>query len=184
MTRFMLLIGAAIACACSSDPAKQQASAKDEAARMRAPEVPLAKFGSVELLPTAISPDVASKPERVPVAEQLGQKLEARLRPLIQEWGSSAPAELRGRVLVIKPTVVALKVVSAGIFRSAWAGDSYITLQMVLTDKESGRVIADPIIKKSADAWEGAMSASSSDKSLADYVVSIAYQYLLDNHKP
>ena len=85
---------------------------------------------------------------------------------------------------MIKPTVVALKVVSAGIFRSAWAGDSYITLQMVLTDKESGRVIADPIIKKSADAWEGAMSASSSDKSLADYVVSIAYQYLLDNHKP
>jgi hypothetical protein len=184
MTRSWMSILAAMACACSSDPAKQQASAKDEAARLRAPEVALTRFGSFELLPTAIGPEVASKSERVPVAVDVGQKLEARLRPLLQEWESSAPPDLRGRVLVIQPTVVQLKVVNAGMFRSAWAGDSYITLQMVLTDKESGLVIADPTIKRTADAWEGAMSASSSDKSLADLVISIAYQYLVDNHKP
>ena len=184
MARLLLLVGVAIACACSSDPATQQATAKDEAARMRAPEVQLATYGSFELLPTAISPDVASRKERVPVAEQVGQKLEARVRPLIQDWESRATAEQRGRVLQIKSTIVELKVVDAGIFRSAWAGDSYITLQMVLTDKESGRVIADPTIKKTAGAWGAAMSAGSSDKSLADYVVGIAYQYLVDNHKP
>lgn len=186
MTRFILILLVALLSACASDPAKRQQVAVQESARMRALETPLSTYGTFELLPIAMGSAVASKPEKVEVANQLGQKLEARLRPLLQGWQSSAPAERRSRTLVIKPTVASLRVVSAGarFWAGAFLGDSSIDLDLVLMDKESGRLIANQRVNKNANAMAGAWSIGSSDKNLLDYVVDIAYQYLVDNHKP
>jgi hypothetical protein len=184
MMRIGVLLGVLVACACASDPATKQASAKDESARLTAPEVPLTTYGKFELPTTVVAPEVASHAEKVPVAADVGQKLQASLQPMLQAWESSAPEGARGKVLVIRSTIRELKVVNAGAFRSAWAGDSYVTLDLALVDKDSGKVIAAPTIKKTASGWAGAFTAGSTDVTLADLVVQIARQYLEDHHKP
>jgi hypothetical protein len=152
---------------------------------MRPPETSLTSYGSFELLPMAMGADVAAKPEKVAVANDLGQKLDARLRPMIKNWESSAPTGTRNRTLVIKSTVTSLRVISGGarFWGGSFSGDSFIDLDLVLIDKETGAMIANQRINKNANSMAGAWSFGSSDKNLLDYVVDIAYQYLAANRK-
>jgi len=184
--RALLLVGLlSLAAGCASDPAKRQKIVSEEAARLRPPQVPLASFGSFEILPVATSPEVASKPEKVEMVTRLGQDLEARLRPMLKSWEASAAPEARGRILVIQAKVTSLHVVSGGarFFIGALAGNSSIDMDLTLSDKQSGQVIASERINKSSDAMAGAWSIGSSDRNLPEYVVEIALEYLSRSHK-
>ncbi len=176
---------ATLTAACASDPAKRQQVAREESARMRVPEVPLGAYGAFDLMPIAMSADVAAKPEKVEVAKQLGVKLDARLAPLLKGWTSAAPADQQRRILVISPTVASLRVISSGarFWGGAWAGDSSIELDLTLVEKDSGRMIANQRISKTANAMAGAWSVGATDQTLLDYVVEIAYEYLASNHR-
>ncbi len=180
---WLAVLAAGIACA--SDPARRQKIVQEEAARLRPPEVPLSEFGTFELLPTAMSPDVAAKPEKAEAANAVGAKLDATLKPLLASWAASAPADRKGRTLVVQPTVTGLRVISGGarFWGGALAGDSYIDLDVVLFDKESGKRIGAERIHKSASAMSGAWSVGGSDRNLPDYVVDIAQQYLVNAYK-
>jgi hypothetical protein len=184
MLRRSLFVILGIAAACASSPERRQRIVAEETARLRPPETPLTAFGGFELLPIGMSADVSAKPEKVEVANGLGRKLEARLQPVLQEWTSMAPASARSRTLVIQPTVVSLRVVggAARFWAGALAGDSFIDLDLALVEKQSGRVIAKERINKSSSAMAGAWSIGSTDQNLTEYVVDIAYQYLVSNH--
>ena len=185
MKRLLLILCVVALSACSSDPATRQEVAIDESAQMRPPEIPLSAFGSFELLPVAMSPEVSANGKKAEIAIELGRKLETRLRPMIQSWESSAPTDIRKRTLVIKPTVAELRVVSGGarFWAGGFAGDSSIDLDIALIEKKTGRLIANQRINRSANALAGAWSIGASDKNLLDYIVDISYQYLADNRK-
>jgi hypothetical protein len=44
-------------------------------------------------------------------------------------------------------------------------------------------VVANPRIRRTADAFAGGWSAGATDKDLLDYVADIAYQYLVDSYR-
>lgn len=171
---------------CASDPAKREEVARNEAARMRATEVPLDQFNAFELEPIGMSPDVAAAPEKVAVAKDVGQRLEARVRPLLDGWNRSASPVGKRRTLVVKPTIASMHVVStaARFWIGAMSGDSTIDLDLTLVEKETGALVANQRINRSSNAMAGAWSVGASDRNLPDYVVDIAYQYLADNHRP
>jgi hypothetical protein len=180
---FVALLAAAAGCA--SDPGRRQRIIDEEVARLRPPEVPLTAFGAFEVKPIAMSPEVAQKPEKAAVVTQLGQRLEARIRPLLDGWASGAPADARARALAIQATVLNVRIVGGGsrFWLGAMAGDSSIDVQLELVDQQSGRSIAKERINKTASAMSGAWSMGSSDQNLTEYVVDIANQYLVNNHK-
>jgi hypothetical protein len=64
----------------------------------------------------------------------------------------------------------------------AFAGESTIDLDLLLTDQASGQVLARPRVARSADAMTGAWSIGQSDDNLLDYITGIAYQYLVDSY--
>lgn len=171
---------------CASDPASREEVARTEAARMRATEIPLDQFNAFELEPIAMSPDVAAADEKVAVAQDVGRRLESRIRPLLDGWRRSAPKTGKRRTLVVRPTIVSLHVVSsaARFWIGAMSGDSSIDLDLTLVEKETGALVANQRIHRSANAMAGAWSVGASDRNLPDYIVDIAYQYLADNHAP
>ncbi|HEX9049661.1 MAG TPA: DUF4410 domain-containing protein [Anaeromyxobacter sp.] len=174
----------ALAAGCASNPGKRQKIIDDEVARLRAPEIPLTSFGAFEIRPIAMSPDVQEKPEKVAVASDLGQRLEAQLRPTLDGWAAAAPAPAKGRTLVIQPTVVNLRIVGGAsrFWLGAMAGDSSIDVDLQLVDKASGRAIAKERIAKSSGGMSGAWSMGATDKNLTQYVIDIANAYLVKYH--
>ena len=174
----------AVAAGCASNPGKRQKIIDEEAARLRPPEVPLATFGAFEIKPIAMGAEVAQKPEKAAVVNELGQKMEARLRPLLDGWASAAPADARGRALAIQATVLNVHIVGGGarFWLGAMAGDSSIDVQLELVDQQSGRSIAKERIYKTASAMAGGWSMGATDQNLTEYVVDIANQYLVNNH--
>lgn len=186
MKRSLVFAMALLLFACASNPAKREEVARAEAARMRATEIPLDQFNAFELEPLGMSPDVAAATGKVAVAKEVESKLRARLDPLLAGWRRSAPATGKRRTLVVKPTIASMHVVStaARFWIGALSGDSYIDLDLTLVEKETGDLIANQRINRSSNAMAGAWSVGASDRNLTDYIVEIAYQYLVDNHQP
>ena len=186
MARGTLLLAAllTLSAGCASDPAKRQKIVSDEVARLRPPQVALASYGIFEVLPVAIAPDVAAKADKLEVANRLGRDLETRLQPMLKKWEVSASPEARSRTLVIQVAVNSIHVVSGGarFWVGAFAGKSNVDVDLKLTDKQSGQVVAGERINKSSDAMAGAWSIGSSDRSLPEYVVEIVLEYLARNH--
>jgi len=85
----------------------------------------------------------------------------------------------------IQPRVVSLRVISGTtrFFAGAFAGQSEISMDLILLDKETGEEIGRTRVQRAAGAFAGAWSIGMTDKSLLDYIVDIAYQYLVDNYK-
>jgi hypothetical protein len=55
-------------------------------------------------------------------------------------------------------------------------------MDLVLTERETGQVIAKARVANSADAFAGGWSIGASDKNLLDYIAATAYQYLKDHY--
>jgi hypothetical protein len=173
-----------LAAGCASNPSKRQKIIDDEVSRLRAPEIPLTSFGAFEVTPVAMSAEVQEKPEKVAVATDLGQRLEAQIRPTLDGWAAAAPAPAKGRTLVIQPTVVSLRIVGGGarFWLGAMAGDSTIDVDLQLIDKATGKAIAKERIAKSSGGMSGAWSMGTTDKNLTQYVIDIANAYLVKYH--
>lgn len=154
MIRGMLVLVAVLLAACASDPAKRQEVARTESARMRAPQVPLDQFSRFELAPIGMSAGVSKDARKVAVAEEVGRKLEARLAPLIAQWNASAPSGSEKRTLVIQPSIASMHVVSASarFWIGAFSGDSTIDMDLELVEQETGAVVADERVYRSANA--------------------------------
>ena len=171
----------ALMAGCASKPEDRQSVAQAEVNRMPVSPQPFNTFSKFELAPLELSDAVKEDADKVEVSNQLEEKLRAKLEPLMAEWnqkGTSGPA------IVIKPRVASLRVVSAGarFWAGAMMGDSYIDLDLVITEKDSGKLIVQQRVNRNANAMGGAWSIGATDKNLLDYIVDISYQYLSENY--
>lgn len=179
----MALIALIVLAGCAANPETVESVAKTESARLAPPTKGLSSYATYELRPMVLSPAVLQDQGKVEEAQKLESLLQAKLRPLLDQWASPASGARSG-TLVIEPRLAALKIVSGGarFWAGAWAGDSTIDLDLVLTDKITGEQIAGVRIDRDADAMTGAWSIGKSDDNLHEYIVRIAYQYLVDHY--
>lgn len=157
---------------------------KQEVSRLTLPSQPLSSYNSFKLEAMVFSEEVTGDNKKVAVANQLEEKLRAKLLPLFEEWGvNKAVAESTG-TLLIKPRLHSLKVVSSGarFWIGAMAGDSSIDMNLILVDSKTGNKIASPRIDHSASAMSGGWSVGATDKNLLNYIVEIVYEYLVENY--
>ncbi len=185
MKIFPCLVSCALLFGCAADPGKRADVAKEEAVRLALPGEPLAGFGKFELLPMTMAADVEAKPEKVEASKQVEQAVKDQVAPLLEEWRGKAAAG-NTRTLTIQPRMVALRIPSGGarFWAGAFVGDSNIDMQLILTEKETGKVVAQPNVHRSAGAMAGAWSIGKSDKNLMVYIADITKQYLQDSYRP
>ncbi len=181
---FLLLIVLAVS-GCASDPAKRKLVAIEESSRMQPTAEPLSSFDNFKLADMTLAPSVQTEPEKVVVAKRLDVKLKTKLDPLISNWNAKSGYVQGGRTVEIQPRVVSLRVISGTtrFFAGAFAGQSEISMDLILLDKETGEEIGRTRVQRAAGAYAGAWSIGMTDKSLLDYIVDIAYQYLVDNYQ-
>lgn len=158
-----------------------QRAAEEAVAVMPAPERSLAEFASFRLDPMRRAAEISGEEAKNDYATKLEEKLTARLTPLFQEWHAA-----RGGTgtLVVRPDLEKLRIVSSGarFWAGSFAGSSEIELTLVLTDAETGDVIGQPQVGRSAGGMAGGWSVGASDKALLDYIVEITHHYLRTHH--
>jgi hypothetical protein len=180
-TAFLIFI-AGLLTACAADPAKVQDVAAEEAERLAPPTRPLSEFAEFELAAMTFSDAIVQEPGKMEEAQEFERNLQAKLDPLLASWNTSDREGATG-TLSIEASLVRLKIVSGGarFWAGAFAGDSYLDLDLRLVDKANGEVIADVPVRRNADSMTGAWSIGKSDQNLDEYVSSIIHQYLSDN---
>lgn len=178
----LILLVALIVAGCAASPENLKTVAVSEASRLARPSKPLSSFATHELKPMTFSAEVAERPEKVEQGRILEAKIADKLRPLFAEW-AAAPQAGRAGKLFVQPEVVKLRVVSGGarFFAGAWSGDSFIDLDLILTD-DTGMQIARTRITRNASALGGAFSVGKTDQNLHDYMASIVHQYMVESY--
>ena len=170
---------------CVSDPEKRKHVAIEESSGMQPTAESLSSFDNFKLADMTLAPSVQTEPEKVVVAKRLDVKLKTKLDPLISSWNAKAGYVQGGRTVEIQPRVVSLRVISGTtrFFAGSFAGQSEISMDLILLDKETGEEIGRPRVQRAASALAGALSYGRTDQRLLDYIVDIAYQYLANNYK-
>jgi len=83
MKRLLILIVAVAALAsCATDPGRRSRVAQEESARLVAPTTPLSSYGTFELKPMEMGPEVANS-AKAAVAKDLEARVQARMQPLL-----------------------------------------------------------------------------------------------------
>ena len=181
--RLIAVLGCIVLAGCAAAPEKVSSVAQTESARMAVPTRKFSTFAAYELKPMTLSPAVTAEPDKVRWAGDLESRMRSRIEPLLAQWSAAPPADRSG-TLVIEPRLASLKIVSgtARFWVGAGAGDSSIDIDLYITEKETGQVIATPRAAMTADAMTGGWSIGKSDENLLEYIAAVANQYLLDHY--
>lgn len=167
---------------CAADPVKVEQVANEEADRLQNTSRPLSGFASYRIEPMTFSDAIKAEKGKMEEATEFESNFKNKVQPLLDQW-SAAAADGQG-TLVIKPKLVGLRIVSGGarFWAGAFAGNSFVDMNLVLENGESGEIISNVRVARNADAMSGAWSIGKSDQNLDEYVVSIVHKYLEDNY--
>jgi hypothetical protein len=173
----------ALLAACAADPGKVQAVADAESARLERPTRPLSSFSGFELKPMVFSTAIKEEEGKLEEAQEFEQNLNGKLLPLLESWNAARKEGSRG-TLSIETELKGLRIISGGarFWAGAFAGDSFIDVDLRLIDAGTGEEIADVRVQRNAGAMGGAWSIGKSDQNLDEYIVTIIYDYLSDNY--
>ena len=181
--RAILVFVIAFLTACAANPEKVQAVADAESARLTPPTKPLSSFAEYEFRPMMFSSAIEEEKGKLEEAQEFEQNLNEKLLPLLESW-RVASSEGSSDRLSIETELTGLRIISGGarFWAGAYAGNSFIDMDLRLVDTGTGDEIANVRIRRNAGAMSGAWSFGKSDQNLDEYVVSIIYDYLSDNY--
>ena len=180
------LLCAAMLAGCFAAPIDPGKLGRREVSSLPPPQERLSSFTDFELLPFDYTSAIKDDADKLRVAAELENKLKARLAPLFIRWHDYGATAKRRRTLVIAPVLGRLRVVGTAnrVFSGAYAGDSYIELDLQLKTGLTGERIGLLPLRIHADATQSTLTLGSGDRNLIDDVVEITYKYLTDSYWP
>ncbi len=139
-------------------------------------------FNRFELLPVKAGSDVVANQQAAmtKIQENTQTILGSRLQQL-----NAKPLSGQPRTLLIEPTVTELKFVSGAkrFWSGAMAGSSAVVLKAKFTEKETGKLIANPEFYSKASALSGAYSFGGNDNAMLRRIANWFAVYVLNNYK-
>jgi len=167
---------------CAADPEDVRRVADEEADRLIPPSRALSTFAGYELAPMTIAEAIEAHEGKAAEAAELEEILQAKLSPLLAEWNKQS-RDGKG-TLQIEPALQRLRVVGGvtRFFGGLFTGGSFVDMDVLLVEKDSGELIAKVRIYRDASALAGAISIGKSDQNLDEYIVSIVHEYLVDSY--
>ena len=181
--RVLLISLVVLFAGCAADPAKVEQVAGEEAVRLTAPSQRLSSFANFQLAPMTFADEIRAEDKKMNEAREFEANLANKIQPLLDGWNA---AENSGQgTLVIEPRLAKLRIVSGGarFWVGGLAGDSFLDMDLVLVDEDSGEEISNVRVGRSADAMTGGWSVGKSDQNPDEYVVSIVHTYLENNYQ-
>lgn len=148
------------------------------------PAEKFANFTRFDMPKIALIPPYAGQEPNERALVKIQENVNLRMNPALQTWNSSAPAGAAVRTLLIEATISEIKFINATsrVFAGAMAGSSAVILRARITEKETGKVIAEPLFYARAAAMGGAYSMGGTDNAMLVRIANRLSDYLLANY--
>ena len=139
------------------------------------PKRALNEFKSFEIKPLVADPGV----KEAAAMRKIQENIDLKMGTLLALWNRGG-----GDVLVIEPHIRELKFVGGGgrVLFGAMAGSSAVRMTVVLRDKSSGAVIAEPEFYQRAAAYGAAYSFGGTDNGMLARIATVMDEYLRRNY--
>jgi hypothetical protein len=106
------------------------------------------------------------------------------MTPALATWNGAAPAGAPVRTLLIETTIPEIKFINATsrVWAGAMAGSSAVILRAKISEKETGKRVAEPEFYARAAAMSGAYSIGGADNAMLVRIANRLTDYLLANY--
>lgn len=148
------------------------------------PTEKFANFTRFEMPKIALVPPYAGQEANERALVKIQENVDLRMKPALQTWNTSAAPGAPARTLLVEATIPEIKFINATarVFAGAMAGSSAVILRAKITEKETGKVIAEPIFYARAAAMGGAYSMGGTDNAMLVRIANRLSDYLLANY--
>lgn len=141
-------------------------------------------FNHVEIEPLQLAETYAGRPSYERPAAKIQENIAVNAAPLLAKWNTPGTPASPGRTLHIKPVVTEFKFVKGGrrFLTGPFSGSSAVILRATITEKETGKVIAEPIFYARAAAMSGGFTFGAMDNVMLIRIAGRFTQYLAENY--
>jgi hypothetical protein len=147
------------------------------------PQEKFSNFTRFELGKIALAPAYAGQEANEKALVKIQENVSLKMTPALAAWNSRAPAGAAVRTLVVEPTITEIKFINATsrVWAGAMAGSSAVILRARITDRETGKTVAEPEFYARAAAYSGAFSLGAADNAMLIRIANRLSDYLLAN---
>ena len=142
-------------------------------------------FTAFEMKPATLAPAFARRASNKNALARIQENLSDAMTPVLRDWNQAGAAKGgTARTLVIEPVVTQIKFVgTSGRFRAgSMAGSSAVIMDMNISEKETGEVIATPEFYAKASAWGGSFTLGATDNMMLSRIAQQVKNYLTANY--
>ncbi len=149
-----------------------------------APAEKFSAFTRFELAKVALAAPYAGQESNERALAKIQENVSGRADPLLQQWNATGASAVPVRTLVITPVITEIKFISGGerAWAGALAGSSAVILTARFTEKETGRVIAEPMFYARAAAMGGAWTFGATDNLMLTRIAGRLTDYVAANY--
>ena len=149
------------------------------------PAEPLMNFTAYEMQPATLAPAFATQGPNQKALVKIQENLSAGMNPTLANWNAAGAAKGGAkRTLLIVPLVKEIKFVGGAsrFWVGAMAGSSAVILDVTITEKETGKVIATPEFYDVGKAMSGGWSMGTTDNLMLVNIANRVTEYLIKNY--
>lgn len=142
-------------------------------------------FNRFELVPVALSAEDQTYAANRKAVAKIQQDVDKTMEPVLARWNAAGRQEGGPpRTLLIEPTIGQIKYLNATVrvWAGALSGSSAVILNARITEKESGRLIANPLFYARAAAMGGAWTFGVTDNLMLLRIADRLTSYLQANY--
>jgi hypothetical protein len=149
-----------------------------------APTEKFSNFTRFEMSKIALPAPYAGQEANEKALAKIQENVSAKMTPLLETWNRSAAPGAPVRTLLIEPTVTDIKFINATsrVWAGAMAGSSAVIIRARISEKETGKVIAEPHFYSRAAAYSGAFSLGGADNAMLIRIATRLSDYLQANY--
>lgn len=148
------------------------------------PAEKLSGFTKFEMAKVALVAPYAGQKSNERALAKIQENVTLRMDPMLATWTTAGATATSTRTLVITPVVAEIKFISGGsrFWAGAFAGSSAIILTAKITEKETGKVVANPTFYAHAAAMGGAWTFGATDNLMLARIAGRLTGYLEANY--
>jgi hypothetical protein len=150
-----------------------------------APAEKFANFTQFELKKITLGAPYAGQEANERAVAKIQENVSLNADSLVKGWNAKGTAVTPTRTLVIAPAIFEIKFISGGsrFWAGALAGSSAVILTAKITEKETGKEIANPMFYARAAAMGGAWTFGGTDNAMLVRIAGRLTDYLASNYE-
>lgn len=137
------------------------------------------EMNRITLAQPYVGPDANEK-----ALKKIQEDTDEKMTPVLAQWNAAVASGPTARTLLIEPVITEVKFINATarVWAGPIAGSSAVLLKAKITEKETGKTIAEPIFYSRGAAWGGTFTFGVTDNLMLLRIAERLSGYLIANY--